>query len=147
MLVYKDGQVKHYKDMFPNVSFAASGPSDSFLANNGAVKVNMFKPYDHTAQKLVPADPYIEDGWAYTVQVADKTAEEIAAYEASKAAKVRVQRDQLIAQSDWMVIRAQETGVAMDPAWVAYRQALRDITNQAGFPEVTWPVNPDDVTE
>ena len=50
MLVYKDGQVKHYKEMFSNTSFPASGPSDSFLAEQVAVKVNLFKDHDRATQ-------------------------------------------------------------------------------------------------
>lgn len=53
---------------------------------------------------------------------------------------IRVQRNALLAESDW-------TQVADAPvnktAWAAYRQELRDITEQAGFPtEVIWPTKP-----
>jgi hypothetical protein len=143
MLIYKDGQVKHYKDMFPNVSFAASGPSDDFLADNGAVKVSMFKPHDRATQKLVPSAPYVEDGWAYTVKVADKTAEEIASQTASQAAQMRSARDAALKACDWRVIRAYETGEALDADWAAYRQALRDLPAQEGFPNVQPPHDPD----
>ena len=145
MQVFKDGRVAHYKTMFPNTSFPASGPSDDFLASQGAVKVSMFREHDRATQKLVSCEPVVENGFAYVVQVVDKTAEEIAADVASKAAQVRSQRDALIKQTDWMVIRAQETSVAMDVKWAEYRQALRDITSQDGFPSnVTWPVRPDE---
>ena len=145
MQVYKDGRVAHYKDLFKNTSFPASGPSDEFLASAGAYKVSVFRPHDRATQKLVPCDPVVEDGFAFCVEVVDKTAEEIAADVASKAAQVRSQRDALIKQTDWMVIRAQETSVAMDVKWAEYRQALRDITSQDGFPSnVTWPVDPDE---
>jgi hypothetical protein len=40
MQIYKDGQVAHYKTIFSNVSFPASGPSDAFLAERGAYKVS-----------------------------------------------------------------------------------------------------------
>ena len=39
MLIYKDGQVAHYKEVFKNVSFPASGIPDSFLEQEGALKV------------------------------------------------------------------------------------------------------------
>jgi hypothetical protein len=53
------------------------------------------------------------------------------------AAAVRQRRDELLAQSDW----TQTPDAPVDQAaWAAYRQALRDITTQAGFPQsVTWP--------
>jgi hypothetical protein len=143
MQIYFNTRIDHYKKIFPNISFPASGPSDVFLTQQGAYKVATFRDYDRATQKLVSCDPVIENGFAYVVEVVDKTAEEIAADVASKAAKVRAERDTLIKQTDWMVIRANETGVAMDEEWVTYRQALRDITTQENFPEVTWPTSPD----
>lgn len=143
MKIFKNGQVAHYREIFPNVSFPASGPSDFFLAANGAVKVSVFREHNRATQKLVPCDPVVENGFAYVVAVENKTEEEIAADVASKAAKVRAQRDQLIAQSDWMVIRAQETNTQVAEEWVTYRQALRDISSQESFPNVIWPVSPD----
>tara|TARA_R110000772_G_scaffold252886_1_gene368416 strand:+ start:391 stop:648 length:258 start_codon:yes stop_codon:yes gene_type:complete len=58
----------------------------------------------------------------------------------SKAQDVRSQRDTLLKEYDW----TQIADVPLDQAaWATYRQALRDIPSQAGFPnEVTWPVAP-----
>jgi len=51
---------------------------------------------------------------------------------------VRSQRDNLLAQSDVHALADRIT-----PEWASYRQALRDITEQAGFPNnITWPVRP-----
>jgi hypothetical protein len=140
MLIYKDGIVAHYKEIFNNTSFSASGPSDEFLAENGAKKVTVFKAHDRATQKLVSVDPYEEDGIVYTVSVVDKTAEEIAADSNSKAAQIRSQRNQLLTASDW----TQVLDAPIDrTAWAAYRQALRDITSQEGFPaSVQWPNDP-----
>jgi len=143
MQIYFEGRVDHYKKIFRNTSLHPSGPSDAFLTSKGALKVNAFREHDRATQKLVPCDPVIENGFAYVVAVVDKTEEEIAADTASKAAKVRSQRDAILAQSDWRAVRAVETGVAMDEEWATYRQALRDITTQESFPEVTWPTSPD----
>ena len=145
MLIYKDGVVAHYKEIFRNTSFSASGPSDEFLADNGAKKVTVFKAHDRATQKLVSVDPYEEDGIVYTVSVVDKTAEEIAADENSKAAQIRSQRNQLLTASDW----TQVLDAPIDrTAWAAYRQALRDITSQEDFPNnVVWPKNPDEVVD
>lgn len=68
---------------------------------------------------------------------------EIEAFKTEKATAARAQRDRLLAETDWLVIRAAETGVAMTPEQTAYRQALRDITTQEGFPlTIDWPVLP-----
>ena len=140
MQVYKNGQIAHYKQIFSNVSFPASGPSHAFLAENNAYKVNLFKDHDRATQKLVPCEPYIEDGWAYTVTVEDKTAEDIAADVASKSAQVRAQRNRLLADSDWTQVLDSPVD---KEAWAAYRQALRDLPEQEGFPEVEFPHDPD----
>jgi hypothetical protein len=76
-------------------------------------------------------------------------AEQEAAYQADLDAKVaesvRTQRDAKLEESDWMVIRSAETGVALDSNWATYRQALRDITDHENFPYLTdedWPEAP-----
>jgi len=55
----------------------------------------------------------------------------------------REERNRLLAKSDWMVVRAYDTGEALAPEWQEYRQALRDITQQSGFPDsIQWPQEP-----
>lgn len=52
-------------------------------------------------------------------------------------------RNQLLTETDWMIYRAFETGTIVPQAWLDYRQALRDITQQSGYPEnVIWPTPP-----
>lgn len=61
----------------------------------------------------------------------------------ARARMARGVRTRLLAASDWVVARAAETGHPIPPEWAAYRQALRDITEQPGFPiEITWPAEP-----
>ena len=55
---------------------------------------------------------------------------------------VRNQRNSLLAQTDWVVTKASETGVAETDAWKTYRQALRDITTQSDPDNITWPTEP-----
>lgn len=143
MQLFKNGQIAHYKQMFPNVSFPVSGPSDAFLAENNAYKVNLFKDHDRATQKLVACEPYVEGGWAYTVKVEAKTAEDIAAETASKSAKVRADRDGRLSKTDWTQLDDSPITNAKKLEWATYRQALRDIPLQAGFPEnVSWPKEP-----
>ena len=55
--------------------------------------------------------------------------------------EVRARRQGLLYASDWAVL--PDAPVADRAAWVAYRQALRDLTSQPGFPDdVTWPTPP-----
>jgi hypothetical protein len=74
-------------------------------------------------------------------------AEQEAAYKATKdseqAKSVRATRDSKLAECDWRVIKAAETATTLDSAWATYRQALRDVTGQSGFPwTIDWPVAP-----
>jgi len=53
------------------------------------------------------------------------------------------QRKQLLQDTDWLVIRAMDTGTQIAANWQTYRQALRDITQQPGYPfTVNWPQPP-----
>jgi hypothetical protein len=63
--------------------------------------------------------------------------------DAAVARNVRAERDRRISASDWVVIRAIDKGEPIPDAWSEYRQALRDVTNQPGFPiDITWPQQP-----
>ena len=56
-----------------------------------------------------------------------------------KAEEVREERNQLLSQTDWMAC----SDVTMSDAWRTYRQALRDVPSQEGFPNtVVWPDKP-----
>jgi hypothetical protein len=56
---------------------------------------------------------------------------------------IRSRRDGLLQDTDWIVIKSYERGENIPAEWEVYRQALRDITDQAGFPyEVNWPAKP-----
>ena len=71
-------------------------------------------------------------------------AEQEAAYKARKdaeqATNVRNQRTEKLNDCDWTQI-ADST--ADKTAWATYRQALRDVPLQTGFPwEITWPTQP-----
>ena len=71
-------------------------------------------------------------------------AEQEVAYKASKDAEqaksIRATRGEKLADSDW----TQVADAPVDKAvWATYRQALRDITAQSGFPwTITWPDAP-----
>jgi len=72
-----------------------------------------------------------------------KTAEQRETERLEQAAEqVRNERDRLLTASDW-------TQVADAPAdaqaWATYRQALRDVPQQSGFPDnIEWPQPPNE---
>jgi hypothetical protein len=54
--------------------------------------------------------------------------------------RARDRRNQLLSQSDWTQVADSPVDKA---AWATYRQSLRDITVQSGFPqEIQWPTPP-----
>lgn len=134
-------EVADYQTIFPNTSFTVAGPNDEFLAENSCMPVAVWLPYDSRTQKLVSAAPYIQNGYVYTVAVEQKTQEELDADTAVKAAQVRAERDRKLAESDWT--QGKDIPDSISAPWAVYRQELRDITKQAGFPwEVVWPQEP-----
>jgi hypothetical protein len=91
--------------------------------------------------------PIFTDRPATETEPASTAAEQEAAYKAMKDAEqaksVRASRDSKLAETDWVVVKAVETGTAVPEAIAAERQALRDITAQAGFPwTIDWPEQP-----
>ena len=85
--------------------------------------------------------PIYGNDWVLTRTVVDLTAEEIAEVNAAAAEANRAKRNELIAATDYFAL----TDVTMDAAMTSYRQALRDITNHANWPNLTdddWPTKP-----
>ena len=53
--------------------------------------------------------------------------------------EVRAQRDRLLAETDYLAL----SDLTLSSDMATYRQALRDVPSQEGFPtDVTWPVKP-----
>ena len=65
---------------------------------------------------------------------------EIEVVKAARGPSIRRNRDNLLTETDWCATSDR----TMSAEQTAYRQALRDITAQAGFPnEVVWPTKPE----
>ena len=58
-----------------------------------------------------------------------------------KAVEVREERNAKLAATDWT--QAADVSQVVKDSYVSYRQALRDVPTQEGFPwNVTWPTEP-----
>ena len=59
---------------------------------------------------------------------------------------IRRERTRLLAETDWVVIKARENGGTVPAAWKTYRVALRDIPSEQSsktkYSEITWPTQP-----
>jgi len=56
---------------------------------------------------------------------------------------LRGDRNMRLAETDWMVTKAAESGTSISDEWKNYRQELRDITTAYKSPmDVVWPTPP-----
>lgn len=128
----------------PQTSFPKN-PNNELLAEWGVFPVapTPQPKVDHT-KNVTEVDPVkTGDAWVQTWQVTDASQEEIEQRTESQATSVRYERDQKLAECDWLVIKAYETNSNIPAVWELYRQALRDVPQQEGFPwAVVWPEKP-----
>jgi len=149
-------EINHYRTLFPNVSFGANGPNDSFLASNNCKRVKTSETIDRATQKIVSTTAYVSGDWVKTYNVVSLTQDELDAKTAAETARkekaVRDRRNALLAETDYFAL----SDVTMSAEMTTYRQALRDITSHANFPDLAenefdedgnktsgdWPVKP-----
>jgi len=99
--------------------------------------------YNPLTQKVTTATTPTQSGndWVLTRTVVDLSAEEIAANDVEAATNNRNKRNELLADTDYFAL----TDVTMDAAMTSHRQALRDITSHANWPNLSdsdWPTKP-----
>lgn len=108
----------------------------------GVYKLKIVTPpyFDIATQKRVEKDAVLIDGqWTQVYAVEDMTPEEAQTRYDEWAIKARTLRDKLLEDTDWTALSDR----TMTPEMATYRQALRDITTQDGFPyAVEWPLKP-----
>jgi hypothetical protein len=126
--------------LFPNTSFPSPMTEDSLP--EGYVMVGVIpQPTSGPNQKVVPGGPVQQGGkWVQSWTVLDMEPQEVSERDTARANDVRAERNHRLAECDWTQVADAPVDKA---AWAAYRQALRDVTNQAGFPHNTdWPQEP-----
>ena len=124
----------------PVLAAPAPAPSGEYkvVSRNGVTQDANGNWVEAYVERDMFSDYTDEDGTVHT------KAEQEQAYTARKneeaATAVRAERDKLIASCDWMGM----SDVTMSAEWATYRQALRDVTAQEGFPlDVTYPTKPE----
>lgn len=123
----------------PNTSFPKSIP-DERLAEYDVYPYTRPSPptYDSLTQRLT-------DG-AFTQDAAGNwslpyTVENLPLGQAEDS--VRAMRGGLLQETDWVVVFHTEQGTNIPLEWETYRQALRNVPEQTGFPyNVVWPTKP-----
>ena len=128
----------------PNTSFPKH-PSNDLLAEWNVYPVTLQDQpsFDERTQTITEASaPVLSDGsWVITWSVNDKTAAEIQQYDDKIADDARAIRNQRLAETDFYAL----SDVTMSAEMTTYRQALRDITSHANWPNLNdddWPTKP-----
>jgi hypothetical protein len=141
----ENGSVKEYplyegdiRLRFPNVSFPAE-----FVPPEGYVLVTQ-APYpqvDYTKNVEYGTPKNVSGAWVDEWSVTNAPPEEASARFDAICQRERGTRNQLLADCDW----TQLPDAQVNPAdWAAYRQQLRDVSEQSGFPfNITWPTKPE----
>jgi hypothetical protein len=128
----------------PSTSFPAGGISLASLAEWNVFPVHFADQpvVDPLAQRVIEIVPSFDgQSWIQQWAVEAIPQAEIDAMTDQQAASVRADRNARLAATDWRVIKALEEGNGLDFDVATYRQALRDVPSQPGFPwNVVWPV-------
>lgn len=83
------------------------------------IEAEGFKTYDASTNSIIDDQPAIDE---------------------AKEIEVRYKRNDLLSETDWMAVGDRTATQAERD----YRQALRDVPQQSGFPHnLTWPEQPD----
>lgn len=115
------------------------------LAGNELVRVVMADEPSYnkkTQAAVLDSQPSLVNGvWTLGWSIQTLSAEEQAAKQAQQASIVRRDRNNRLMESDWTQVADAPVDKA---AWAGYRQALRDLSKQSGFPwDVHWPSQPE----
>lgn len=135
--------IYNLKQEFPNISF----PKDIHheVLPDGIVFVHeeVVPDFDSTTHKLIRSELFKKDekNWGYCYDVVPLTKAEKDDITKEIALNVRAQRDMLLSACDWT--QSADAPLAVKKVWAAYRQKLRDVTSQKGFPhKIVWPEIP-----
>jgi len=127
----------------PNTSFPKNIPTAT-MTEYGMVPVTQIAAPEHdplTHGVAYGPLPVLQNGsWVLVPTVVELLPEVISARHAIEVDRARTQRNDLLAATDWTAL----SDTTMSFEMTIYRQALRDITLQPGFPhDVSWPTKPE----
>ena len=132
---------QEFRNMFPNTSLPNPLTESAINGLGGDIVFEGPQPAA-TRYQIVVRQGVIQlgDKWYTNYVTVDLSPEACTALDEQQASSVRITRNARLADCDW-------TQVADSPVdktvWATYRQSLRDITSQPGFPwEITWPTSP-----
>ena len=112
-----------------------------YCASKGVNSVN-FKPGGDVLLQNDGAGDYIKEWNLGISRPSDTALNKFAGQSTKRMNMLRVKRDRLLKETDWM----GSSDFSITDAWKTYRQALRDITDQTpnadDLGNITWPTKP-----
>ena len=124
-LINNEFVIDDIRIFYPNVSFPTEGLTKEIIESFETYEVVERLPCSNF-QKVVNIDPILKDGTVYTVEIVNKTQEEI---DREKFIEVRQTRVVLLDVSDIYVVsdRWDQYTEEKKSEWRIYRQTLRDL--------------------
>lgn len=144
--VRSTGEVKsqgEVRSLYPNTSFPSQWSAE-LVEELGLDPVFESPTPTTTRYQTAYKDGVEQDAqgrWLWKWSISEMDDEAKAAKDAEQAKSIRATRDTRLSGSDWTQVADAPVDKA---AWATYRQALRDVPAQAGFPyDITWPSKPE----
>ena len=129
--------LSYVPEYFENtVTTSAEGLQD--LQNTVGITIVSSTATEDAFEVVYHQDNVLETSEGLQVFTQQQWDDEIAAYDARQEQKryniLRPIRDELLFVTDWIVIKAKETGGTLSAGFKTWRQALRDLPDQTPFP-------------
>ena len=138
--IYYPYDIITLRQSHPNVSFPENLTNEVLLEWGVYEVSSVIKPYDYTKNITEGTPNLIDDVYYQNWIQSNATEEEINYRIENQWEEVRVQRNQLLSESDWTQL--SDISTETKTAWAVYRQSLRDITSQNNPFNINWPVKP-----
>jgi len=118
----------------PNISFPNPITEDALSAFDVYPVTPTATPdFDNKTHRVKQSVEFIDGTWTQTWQLQELPEEQA-------SANIRAERNRCLINSDWTQLPDSPVDSAL---WLTYRQSLRDITQQTGFPwNINWPIKP-----
>lgn len=98
-----------------------------------------FYAVNESGYRVVTADMPLSEGESRVTQVPSDVMEKV------RADQMVAEINQQLRSTDWTQMADSALPQDQKTAWAAYRQALRLMPSQIGFPNVDWPARPDSI--
>lgn len=127
-----------------NTSFPVNWPGGIVNSREYVKVFPSDQPQISYTENLIEGLPVSVLGQYYQTWMAVEASEqEILLRTANQDEMMRLDRNQRLYESDWTQLNDSPLSPQLMEQWRVYRQALRDIPSQSGWPwNITWPVPP-----